>query len=148
MRHRRIMGAVAFTTVGYVILLAVWLNLFLPVSAEGTEGFQVVFLVCLYGCALGLSMMLAGRRSSVDRRIERDGLEGWATIRAATPLGTTVGHAQVTELDLELTVPGSGSYSGRVVYEVERRDLPRFAPGEVVTVFVDPDDRHRIMIYP
>ncbi|WP_241384732.1 hypothetical protein [Rhodococcus sp. CH91] len=145
--NRRIVSTVAFVTVGYLVVLAVWLNLFLPISEPGTEGFQVVFLVCLYGTVLGLSLAFAGRRSKTMRRIEREGYEGWATIRSATPLDRT-STGQLTRLDLELTVPGSESYSGTVVYEVNRRDLHRYVPGETVSVWVDPLDRDRIVLYP
>lgn len=145
--NRRIVATVAFVTVGYLIVLALWLNLFYPTSEPGTEGFQVLFLVCLYGVVLGLSMALASRKSEVMRRIEREGHEGWATIRSATPLSTTP-SGQLTELDIEVTVPGSGSYRGTVVYEVARRDLQNYAPGEVVSVLVDPQDRDHIVLYP
>lgn len=145
--NRRIVNTVAFVTVGYLIVLALWLNLFYPDSEPGTEGFQVVFLVCSYGMVLGLSMALAGRKSKTMRRIEREGYEGWATIRSAKPLSTTP-IGQMTELDLEVTVPGSDSYRGTVVYEVARRDLPNYAVGEVVSVWVDPQDRDHIVLYP
>jgi len=152
MKYRRIVAAVAFVTVGHLIVLSLWIDLFLPGSPPGTEGFQVMFLVCLYGSVLGIAMIVAGRspraERRIERRIERDGLEGWATIRAATPLGKPTGDAQITALELDLTVPGSESYSGRVVYEVRRSDLPRFAPGEILTVFVDPEDRSHIMLMP
>ncbi|MCR8691587.1 hypothetical protein NWP13_03485 [Rhodococcus pyridinivorans] len=145
--NRRIVATVAFVTVGYVVVLALWMNLFLPISEPGTEGFQVVFLVSLYGTVLGLSVALAGRRSEVMRRIEREGYEGWATIRSATPLDRT-STGQLTRLDLELTVPGSEPYRGTVVYEVDRRDLHRYVAGEVVSIWVDPLDRDRIVLYP
>jgi hypothetical protein len=148
MKHKRILRTVAFITTGYLILLSLWLNLFYPNSAEGTEGFQVMFLVCLYGAVLGLGMLIADRATREDRKIERDGLEGWATIRAATPLGSVIGDVQRTELDLDLTVPGSEPYSGKVVFEAERSDVSRLVAGQVVSVLVDPDDRTRILIYP
>ncbi|HET8994214.1 MULTISPECIES: hypothetical protein [unclassified Rhodococcus (in: high G+C Gram-positive bacteria)] len=148
MKHTRILRTVAFITTGYLILLSLWLNLFYPNSAEGTEGFQVMFLVCLYGAVLGAGMLIADRTTREDRKIERDGLEGWATIRSATPLGSVVGHVQRTELDLDLMVPGSEPYSGKVVFEAEHRDLPRLTAGQVVSVLVDPDDRTRILIFP
>lgn len=145
--NRRIVATVAFVTVGYLVVLALWRGLFLPNSEPGTEGFQVVFLVSLYGMVLGLSMAFAGRPSGAVRRIEREGYEGWATIRSATPLDTTA-TGQLTRLDLELTVPGSDPYRGTVVYEVDRRDLHRYVAGEVVSVWVDPLDRDRILLYP
>lgn len=148
MKHKRILRVVAFITVGYLILLSLWLNLFYPDSAEGTEGFQVMFLVCLYGALLGLGMLLADHTTRADRKIEREGIEGWATIRAATPLGSVIGNVHRTELDLDLMVPGSEPYSGRVVFEADRNDLSRLVAGQVVSVLVDPDDHTRILIYP
>lgn len=147
MYHRRTVCTVAFVTTTYLVVLTLWLNLFLPASEPGTEGFQVVFLVCLYGTTLGLSLALVDRPSKVQRKIEREGFEGWATIRTATPVRTTR-TGQLTELDLDLMVPGSEPYRGKVVYEVARKDLSRYSVGRIVTIFVDPDDRDQILLYP
>ena len=145
--HRRIVCTVAFVTTAYLIVFSLWLNLFLPKSEPGTVGFQIMFLVCLYGTVLGLAMVFSDRSSKVQRRIERDGFEGWATVRSAKPVRVTRG-GQLTELDLDLTVPGSEPYHGKVFYEVSRKHLPRYTPGQVVTIFVDPDDRDRILLFP
>ncbi len=40
----------------------------------------------------------------------------------------TVDNGHLTELDLALTVPGSESYNGTVVYEVARDFRDRFLP--------------------
>ncbi len=91
MNHQRVARAVVAVTGGYVLVLALWLTYFVDGSPEGTIGFQVMFLVCVYGSALGLAMIVAGRPSRSDRRLERHGLEGgWATIRSATPIAHTV----------------------------------------------------------
>ncbi|MGI9209205.1 MAG: hypothetical protein ACR2I3_14715 [Rhodococcus sp. (in: high G+C Gram-positive bacteria)] len=145
--HRRIVCTVAFVTTAYLIVFSLWLNLFLPKSEPGTVGFQIMFLVCLYGTVLGLAMVFSDRSSKVQRRIERDGFEGWATVRSAKPVRVTRG-GQLTELDLDLTVPGSEPYHGKVFYEVSHKHLPRYTPGQIVTIFVDPEDRDRILLFP
>ncbi|NME77863.1 hypothetical protein [Rhodococcus sp. 105337] len=145
--HRRIVCTVAFVTTAYLIVFSLWLNLFLPKSEPGTVGFQIMFLVCLYGTVLGLAMVFSGRSSKVQRRIEREGFEGWATVRSAKPVRVTRG-GQLTELDLDLTVPGSEPYHGKVFYEVSHKHLPRYTPGQIVTIFVDPEDRDRILLFP
>jgi hypothetical protein len=93
-------------------------------------------------------MMAAERPSRADRLLERHGLEGWARIEHATPLSRTPDNGELTELDLRLTVPGSESYAGRVVYEVRRENATRFVPGETITILVDPKDRDHIMLCP
>ena len=98
--------------------------------------------------ALGIGMMLADRPSRSDRRLARRGLEGWARIEHMRPLGHTVDNGELTELDLSLTVPGSDSYSGTVIYEVQQEDIDRFVVGETVSVRVDPRNRDRIMLCP
>ncbi|QNG20110.1 hypothetical protein G4H71_13905 [Rhodococcus triatomae] len=148
MNHRRIARTVAAITAGYVIVLALWSSWLLPHSPPGTTPYQVIGLLAGYGSALGIGMMLSGRPSRADRRLERRGIEGWARIARATPLRRTVDGGELTELDLDLTVPGSASYSGRIVYEVRREDRARFVSGQVVTVLVDPGDRDRIMLCP
>ncbi|MBF0660492.1 MULTISPECIES: hypothetical protein [unclassified Rhodococcus (in: high G+C Gram-positive bacteria)] len=145
--HRRIVCTVAFVTTAYLIVFSLWLNLFLPKSEPGTVGFQIMFLVCLYGTVLGLAMVFSDRSSKVQRRIEREGFEGWATVRSAKPVRVTRG-GQLTELDLDLTVPGSEPYHGKVFYEVSHKHLPRYTPGQIVTIFVDPEDRDRILLFP
>ncbi|QDC15886.1 hypothetical protein [Rhodococcus ruber] len=148
MNHVRVVRAVAFVTAGYLVVLALWLGLFVGDSPEGTVPYQIMFLLAAYGSALGIAMMLAGRPPRADRRLARRGLEGWATITSARHLGHTVDNGELTELDLDLTVPGSEPYHGRVLYEVAREDLDRFEPGRVVGIRVDPRDRDRIVLCP
>ena len=52
------------------------------------------------------------------------------------------------ELDLEFTVPGSGSYFGKIVYDIPRSDTSRFEPGTVIAVRVDPAHRERVLLLP
>ena len=148
MNHQRIVRTVCFITACYVIVLAVWLGWLIEHTPEATVPYQIMGLVAAFGSALGFGMMAAGRPSRADRRLARRGLEGWASIERVTPLRRTPDNGELTELDLRLTVPGSESYSGRVVYEVRREEATRFVPGETITILVDPNNRDRIMLCP
>lgn len=148
MNHPRIVRTVGFITVGYVVVLAIWLGWLVGHTPAGTVPYQVMGLLAAFGVALGVGMMLADRPTRADRRLERHGLEGWARIEEATPLQSTVDNGELTQLDLVLTVPGSESYAGRVIYEVRREDAPKFVVGETVGVRVDPRNRDRIMLCP
>lgn len=148
MNHPRIVRTVCFITVGYVVILAVWLGWLIRHTPEATIPYQITGLLAAYGSALGLGMIWADRPSRADRRLEKHGLEGWARIEHTTRLARTVDNGVLTELDLELTVPGSESYAGHVVYEVPREKADRFVPGETITVRVDPHDRDHIMLCP
>lgn len=148
MNHHRIVRNVSFITAGYLVVLAVWLGWLIEHTPEATIPYQVMGLLAAFGSALGFGMMAAQRPSRADRALARHGLEGWARIEHVTPLQRAGDNGELAELDLSLTVPGSGSYSGRVIYEVRREDAPRFVPGETITVLVDPKDRDRIMLCP
>lgn len=148
MNHQRIVRTVCFVTVGYVIVLAVWLGWLIEHTPPATIPYQIMGLVAAFGSALGFGMMAAERPSRADRQLERHGLEGWARIEHVTPLRRTPDNGELTELDLRMTVPGSESYAGRVVYEVRRENATRFLPGETITILVDPKDRDHIMLCP
>ncbi|PTR31005.1 hypothetical protein C8K36_10131 [Rhodococcus sp. OK519] len=148
MNHPRIVRTVCFITVSYLIVLSIWLGWLIEHTPEGTIPYQIGGLLAAYGSALGLGMMWADRPTRSERKLARHGIEGWAKIRHAQPLRRTVDNGLVTELDLALTVPGSESYTGTVVYEVARENRERFVPGETISIRVDPSNRDRIMIYP
>lgn len=148
MNHPRIVRTVCFITVSYLIVLSAWLGWLIEHTPEGTIPYQIGGLLAAYGSALGLGMMWADRPTRSDRKLAKHGIEGWAKIRRAQPLRRTVDNGQLTELDLALTVPGSESYTGTVVYEVAREHRERFVPGETISIRVDPHNRDRILIYP
>ncbi|MEV0945402.1 hypothetical protein [Rhodococcus sp. NPDC049939] len=148
MNHQRIVKNVCYVTAGYVVVLALWLGWLVQLTPPATIPYQIMGLLAAFGSALGFSMMAAERPSREDRKLERHGLEGWAKIEHITPVRRTVDNGELTELDLELTVPGSESYSGRVLYEVRRENLTRFVPGATISILVDPKDRDHIMICP
>ncbi|MBF5001273.1 hypothetical protein IRT45_29510 [Nocardia sp. BSTN01] len=146
MDHVRILRTVLGVTVGYVIVLGLWLGWVHQHTPPGTEPYQIMALVGAFGSCVGIGMLLAQRPTRSDRRLLRHGLEGWATIERVHPLQYTDHHTELTELDLELTVPGSETYRGTVVFDVAPIDRPRMHVGETISIRVDPADRDRIML--
>lgn len=148
MNHPRIVRTVCFISVSYVIVLSIWLGWLIDHTAPGTIPYQVGGLLAAYGSALGLGMMWADRPTRSERRLARHGLEGWAKIKHAQPIRRTADNGELTELDLALTVPGSESYTGKVLYEVLPENRDRFVAGETISIRVDPRNRDRILICP
>ncbi|MEV6770567.1 hypothetical protein AB0N05_18285 [Nocardia sp. NPDC051030] len=146
MNHARILHTVLGVTAAYLIALGVWLGWLMPLTPPGTVPIQVLTLVGLFGSFLGIGMLLAQRPTRSDRRLLRHGLEGWANIEAVHPLRPTDHYTELTELDLELVVPGSETYYGSVVFDVEPVVKPRIAVGGCLSIRVDPRNRDRIML--
>ncbi|MFE3291883.1 hypothetical protein [Rhodococcus sp. NPDC059234] len=148
MFHERIVRTVLAVTAGYVVVLALWLGWLVQHTPPETVPYQIVGLLAAFGSALGLGMIWADRPTHADRKLGRHGLEGWATIESARRLAETVDHGQITALRLRLTVPGSATYTGQVLYEIPEGQGDRFAPGSTVSIRVDPKDRDRIILCP
>ncbi|MFI5781062.1 hypothetical protein [Nocardia sp. NPDC051570] len=146
MDHTRILRTVLGVTAGYLILLGLWLGWIVRHTPPGSLPYQLVALVGMFGSCVGFGMVLAQRPSRADRRLLRHGLEGWARIEAVHPLEPTDHHTELTELDLQLTVPGSEPYRGTIVFDVAPIDQPRMVVGETISIRVDPADRDRIML--
>ncbi|WP_225726050.1 MULTISPECIES: hypothetical protein [unclassified Nocardia] len=146
MDHARMLRTVLGVTAGYLVVLGLWLGWLVHFTPTETVPFQIVALVGVFGTALGLGMLLAARPSKADRLLWRNGLEGWATIEGAHPLERTDHHSTLTEFDLELTVPGSESYRGTIVFDVMPADRARLAVGGTISIRVDPDNRDRIIL--
>ncbi|MQY24027.1 hypothetical protein NRB20_71600 [Nocardia sp. RB20] len=146
MDHSRILRTVLGVTVGYMILLGLWLGWVVHRTPPGTVVFQMVGLVGMFGSCVGLGMLYAQRPSHSDRKLLRHGLEGWAVIEGVHPIGHTDHHTELTRLDLELNVPGSETYRGTIVFDVAPIDRPRIAVGETISIRVDPSDRDRIIL--
>ncbi|WP_227997463.1 hypothetical protein [Nocardia australiensis] len=146
MDHVRVLRTILGVTAGYVVLLGLWLGWLLPHTPPGTEPYQIIALVGLFGSCVGLGMLLAVRPNRADRRLWRQGLEGWATIEGTHPLEHTDHHTELTALDLELTVPGSESYRGTIVFDVTPADKPLLEVGETISIRVDPHNRDRIIV--
>ena len=146
--HKRIFRTVSGMTAVYLVIFALWITWLEPHTPPGTLPYQLLALLGVFGSMLGIGMMLAGRPSKEDRKLYRNGLEGWALIEDAHTVRHTDHNSEVTELELALTVPGSEPYSGRIVFDVMPIDRRRLAVGETVSVRVDPRNRDRIMLCP
>lgn len=143
MNHEKTLRAVAVVTAGYVVVLAIWIGWLRPLTPPGTLPYQLAALVAGFASALGLAMMIANRRTAEERRLARNGVEGWATIESARKLDATS-----TELHLQFFVPGAESFAGRIVYSIPPAESARFQAGAVVPVMVDPSDHHRVLLLP
>lgn len=143
MNHEKTLRAVAVVTVGYLIVLAVWAGWLRAKTPPGTLPYQLAGLVAGFGAALGLALMIANRRTAEQRRLSRDGVEGWATVEATRPIDDTS-----TELHMLFTIPGSESFAGRIVYAIPPAETSRFEAGAVVPIMVDPSDHHRVLLLP
>ncbi|WP_067573300.1 hypothetical protein [Nocardia acidivorans] len=146
MDHARVFRTVLGVTAAYLLTLCVWLAWLVPLTPPGTVPLQVIVLVGMFGTFLGVGMLLAQQPSHSDRRLRRHGLEGWATIEGVHPLTPTDHYTELTELDLELVVPGSETYHGSIVFDVEPLIRPRITVGGVLSIRVDPANRDRIMV--
>ncbi|MEU8901569.1 hypothetical protein [Nocardia sp. NPDC048505] len=146
MDHARVLRTVLGVTAGYLILLGLWLGWLIHHMPAGTVPYQIVAMVGLFGSAVGLGMLLSTRPSRADRRLWRHGLEGWATVKGRRPLGRTDHHSELTQLDLELTIPGAETYSGSITFDLTPGDSPKLAVGETVSIRVDPGNRDRIIL--
>ncbi|WP_024801738.1 DUF3592 domain-containing protein [Nocardia sp. BMG51109] len=146
MNHARILRIVLGITAGYMIALGIWLGWVVDHTPAGTVPYQIMALVGVFGSGIGLGMIFAQRPPHSDRRLLRHGLEGWATIEAVHPLRRTDHHTELTRLDLQLTVPGSETYRGTIVFDITPRDESKINVGETVSIRVDPADRNRIIL--
>ncbi|MEV0080402.1 hypothetical protein AB0H58_28680 [Nocardia neocaledoniensis] len=148
MEHTRIVQALACVVALYLVALAVWLGWLAPHAPPGTAPYQVLIMVGLFGAASGVAVAIASMPTRAERRLRRHGLEGWARIDGVRPLARTDHASELTELDVELTVPGADSYHGKIVVDVMPVDKPRMVIGETLPIRVDPADRDRIMVMP
>ncbi|TCK00463.1 hypothetical protein [Nocardia alba] len=146
MDHARVSRALVGVVAGYLIVLAVWLGWLAPHAPPGTAPYQVMIMVGLFGSACGIAMALASMPTRADRRLRKHGLEGWARIDGVHPLSRTDHASELTEFDVELTVPGAESYHGTIVVDVMPVYKARMVVGETVSIRVDPLDRDRIIL--
>ncbi|WP_206488842.1 hypothetical protein [Rhodococcus sp. KRD162] len=143
MNDARSVRAVVSVTIAYAIALAVWIGWLRDRTPPETLPYQLAALVAGFGAALGLAMMIAGRPTREQKALIEHGVEGWATVDALRRIDD-----ETAELDLEFTVPGSGSYFGTIVHAVPKSDTTRFEPGTVIAVRVDPAHRERVLLLP
>ncbi|QLY30789.1 hypothetical protein [Nocardia huaxiensis] len=146
MNHARTARTVLGVLAAYLIALCLWLICLVPHTPPGTLPLQLLVLVGLFGSFLGIGLLLAQGTTLSDRRLLRHGHEGWANIEAVHPLRRTDHCTELTEIDLELVVPGSETFHGSIVFEVEPLQRPKFAVGKTLSIRVDPHNRDRIIL--
>lgn len=148
MNHRRVVKAVVVVTAVYFVGLCLWLTFLVRLAPPDTVGAQLMGIIASFGGALGVGLLWARRPSHADRKLFKHGYEGWAKIEHVRPLRRTRNFGELAEIELSLTVPGSQSYSGRVVHEVHYDETDKFVPGATIPIRVDPKDRDHIMLCP
>ncbi|MET9212396.1 MULTISPECIES: hypothetical protein [unclassified Nocardia] len=146
MEHTRIVQALTCVVAMYLVALAVWLGWLAPHTPPGTMPYQVLIMVGLFGSCAGIAMAIASMPTRADRKLRRHGLEGWARIDGMRPLARTDHSSELTEFDVELTVPGSATYHGKIVVDVMPVDKSRMTIGQTIPIRVDPLNRNRIML--
>ncbi|MEV6215121.1 hypothetical protein [Nocardia sp. NPDC051833] len=146
MEHTRIVQALTCVVAMYLVALAVWLGWLAPRTPPGTMPYQVLIMVGLFGSCAGIAMAIASMPTRADRKLRRHGLEGWARIDGMRPLARTDHSSELTEFDVELTVPGSATYHGKIVVDVMPVDKSRMTIGQTIPIRVDPLNRNRIML--
>lgn len=144
MNHRRIVRVVVAITALYLGSLIAWTWLIRDTTPPETVSWQIIGFVAGYGTVLGLGMLWAQRPSRADRRILREGLEGWATIAGIQQSDTT----GFVILSLEVTVPGWEPYSGTMKFALPTGEEALYAPGETIPVIADPRNRDRLILRP
>lgn len=153
MDHKRALRGVIAVTAAFFVALAIWLTFLAPHAPDGTIPYEVAILVSGYGLLLGLALLWAQRGSRADRKLYKHGYEGWARITSVRPVAGPVpagreDAGELAELELQLTVPGSESYSGRLVRPLDRHERIVLVAGAVVPIRVDPQNRDHIMLCP
>ncbi|MBL1072906.1 hypothetical protein JK358_00690 [Nocardia sp. 2] len=146
MNHARTAHTVLGVIIAYVIALCLWVLLIVPHTPPGTIPLQLIVLVGLFGSFMGIGLMLGQGPTLSDRRLLRYGREGWANIEAVHPLHRTDHCTELTEIDLELVVPGSETFHGSIRFEVEPMQRQKFAVGQTLSIRVDPHNRDRIIL--
>lgn len=153
MDHKRALRGVIAVTAVFFVALAVWLTFLAPNAPTGTMPYEIAIMVSGYGFLLGLALLWAQRGSRADRKLYKHGYEGWATITSVRPVAGPAADAaaadgELAELELQLTVPGSESYAGRLVRPLDRYEKTVLVAGAVVPIRVDPRNRDHIMLCP
>lgn len=146
--HLRIQHVVLGITAVYVLLLALWVAWIAPNTPPDTVPYQITFLFGLFGSSLGIAFLLLNREPRTDRRLRKNGIEGWAHIDALRVVKRTSRFTDIVELDVSLTVPGLQTRTGRITYEVTPADRDLVAVGRTVPARVDPRNPRLVLLLP
>ena len=74
MNNARIVRSVVFVTIGYALVLAIWIGWLMDRTPPGTLPYQLAALVAGFGAALGLAMMIAGRPTREQKELIEHGV--------------------------------------------------------------------------
>ena len=148
MNHKRALPAVLAVTLVFFLALIIWIKFIAPHAPEGTLPYQMVIVVFGYGFILGLALLWSQRPSRADRKLYKRGHEGWAVITSVNAVDGPAVIGELTELGLRLTVPGTGTYEGRLVRPLDRYEKRVLVPGATIPIRVDPRNRDHIMLCP
>jgi len=80
------------------------------------------------------------------REVQAMGEPAEATIREIIDTGMTLNNDPVVDLVLDIRRTGHTNYQARTRTPISRLDVPRFQPGAVVPVKVDPDNPNRVAL--
>lgn len=83
-----------------------------------------------------------------DRRLLADGLPASAQVIAVVPTGNFFNNQPEMRIRLEVRPSQGESFAAEVIRVVGVADMPRLAPGQVVTVRYSPEAGHRVAIAP
>jgi hypothetical protein len=101
-------------------------------------------VVLLTGCVSGW----IDRRTGITetREVQAMGESAQATIVEIVDTGMTLNNDPVVDLILDVHRTGQSSYQARTRTPISRLDVPRFQPGAIVPVKVDPRNPNRVAL--
>lgn len=110
--------------------------------------FHVAFVPCLVVSLTGCVSGWIDRRTGISatREVQAVGESAQATILQIVDTGMTINNDPVVDLVLEVRRRDQSSYQARTRTPISRLDVPRFQPGAVVPVRVDPRDPDRVAV--
>lgn len=104
----------------------------------------LLFAASLTGCLSGWIDRKTGITET--RELQAMGEPAEATIQEIVDTGMTLNNDPVVELVLEVRRTGRAGYRARTRTPISRLDVPRFQPGAVVPVKVDPQNPGRVAL--
>lgn len=132
----------------FAAAIIVWATIVHQHLPEGTLVYELVVLVGSYGMILALGLRWAWRGCRADRRLQRHGYEGWATVTSVRALHTPQDTGEIAEIEMRFVVPGGAPYAGRLVRMLEPHERRIFTPGATLPIRVDPRNRDHVMVQP
>jgi len=107
---------------------------------EGKMATGFVILSLMLGC----SVFYRATGISQARKLDKTGRPAEATILEIRDTGMTLNDDPVVDFVLEVRPEGMEPYRARTRMPISRIEIPRFQPGAIVRVNVDPNDPSRV----